>query len=58
MTPGVLHLKARFCEHGFMATIVQNPNAERPSLAMYAILGINLGLVPVFATLIANRLLL
>jgi len=34
----------------------QSPKAEKLSWACYAILGINLGMVPVLAVLIANQL--
>ena len=37
-----------------MATLMNPPKAEKASWAYSAILGINLGMVPVLAVLIAN----
>jgi hypothetical protein len=39
-----------------MATLMNPHKAEKSSWAYYAILGINLGMVPVLAVLIANQL--
>lgn len=39
-----------------MATLMNPPKAEKTPWAYYAILGINLGMVPVLAVLIANQL--
>ena len=39
-----------------MATLMNPPKAEKSSWAYYAILGTNLGMVPVLAILIANQL--
>ena len=52
----VLHHCGLVCEHGCMTTLINQSNQERSSWALYAILGINLGMLPVFAALIANQL--
>ena len=56
MAPNVLHQVVSVGEHGFIATLMNPPNAEKSSWAYYAILGTNLGMVPVLAVLIANQL--
>ena len=49
-------LFAWFCEDGKMASMIKDPKRYDSRWVLFAILGVNLGLFPVFALLVITRL--